>query len=171
MWRFITFYTLNCNKHAIYGPIIIGLFLYKKTYKFYNIIKDCAGDKNMKKFTLLFITIFSVILLTSCINIDLGGTKTPTPTVDTTPTPVTEYTVTFMNGDKVHKTYTIQEGSKVNKPTDPTKEGFNFIGWSTNENVKNDFDFDKPITSNITVYACFERIVEKNQHQKLLLTA
>ena len=116
----------------------------------------------MKKFTLLFITFFSVILLTSCINIDLGGTKTPTPTVDTTPTPFTEYTVTFMNGDKVHKTYTIQEGSKVNKPANPTKEGYNFLGWSTNENVKNDFDFDKPITSNITVYACFERIVEKD---------
>ena len=78
----------------------------------------------MRKITLLFIAILSFTLLTSCFDINGGGTKTPT--VDTTPV-ISEYTVTFMDGDEIYKTYTVQEGNKVNKPTNPTKEGFGTI--------------------------------------------
>ena len=113
----------------------------------------------MRKFTLLFISIISIILLTSCLNFEFGGgTKTPEPTVETTPTPVNIYTVTFMNGGKVHKTYSVLEGDKVSKPVVPTKEGYTFVCWSTSETVKNEFDFTSEITGSITIYAYFEEI-------------
>ena len=108
----------------------------------------------MKKFILLLITVISGLLLTSCLNFSLG-TKTETPTVNT-PTPVNVYSVTFMNGDTIHKTYNVSEGDKVSKPTNPTKEGYTFICWSTSNTVKNEFDFNSSITGNLTLYAYYE---------------
>ncbi len=59
---------------------------------------------------------------------------------------VNTYTVTFMDGDTVLKTETVNEGENAVGLT-PTKEGFEFIGWSISiENVKND----------IVTYAIFD---------------
>lgn len=44
--------------------------------------------------------------------------------------------------------------------TDPgklTEEGYTFIGWYTDETYTKEFDFTKPITSNTTVYAKWEK--------------
>ena len=112
----------------------------------------------MRKFTLLIITIISIFLLTGCFKI---GGNTPTNPVTETPTPVVaEYTVTFMDGDKIHKTYTVKENEKVNKPVDPIKDGYVFICWSTSSQVKNEFDFDNAITKDITIYAFWDKAKE-----------
>ena len=54
---------------------------------------------------------------------------------DPTPVPVT-YSVKFMNGSTLHSSETIIKGNVVEKPTNPTKEGFNFICWSTSSSSK-----------------------------------
>ena len=58
---------------------------------------------------------------------------------------VKSYTVTFMDGETVLKTETVKEGSTAEGLT-PTKEGYDFVGWSIN--VEN-------VTSDITTYAMF----------------
>ena len=77
---------------------------------------------------------------------------------DPTPVPVT-YSVKFMNGSTLHSSETIIKGNVVEKPTNPTKEGFNFICWSTSSSSKQEFNFNTPITSDITLYAYFEEII------------
>lgn len=64
--------------------------------------------------------------------------------------PKANYTVTFIDYDgTVLKTETVEEGNSATAPENPTREGYNFIGWDT--------DFSN-ITSNLTVSAQYEEI-------------
>ena len=90
-----------------------------------------------------------------------GGTKVTTDKVKITenttfegqwkPEP-TKYTVTFKNGD-TETSVKVVENEKVTKPTDPTKEGYNFLGWYEGETK---FDFNTAITGNKTLTAKWE---------------
>ncbi|HLS99982.1 MAG TPA: InlB B-repeat-containing protein [Acholeplasma sp.] len=65
-----------------------------------------------------------------------------------------EYTVTFdSKGGSEVASQTVKDGEKAVKPAeDPTQDGFTFEYWySTNEAVE--FNFDTPITANITLSA------------------
>ena len=53
----------------------------------------------------------------------------------------------------------VEVGSKVTKPTNPTKYGYKFINWYTEEELTNAFDFDAIITTNIDLHAKWEEIV------------
>lgn len=61
------------------------------------------------------------------------------------------YTVTFdSNGGSTINNQTIVEGNKASKPTDPTREGYHFAGWTLNGSS---YDFDSVINGNITLTA------------------
>jgi uncharacterized repeat protein (TIGR02543 family) len=65
------------------------------------------------------------------------------------------FTVTFdSDGGSEVSPITVESGSIIDKPTDPTKTGYDFIftGWYE-QNRKDTFDFNSPITANITLYA------------------
>ena len=64
---------------------------------------------------------------------------------------VTEYVVTLDpgNGDAV-TTVKVTDGNKLQRPADPTREGFRFDGWLLDGNP---YDFDAPVTSNMTLTA------------------
>ncbi len=62
-----------------------------------------------------------------------------------------EYKVTFNpNGGSVVDSMLVKSGEKITKPEDPTRNGYKFTGWKLNEE---DFDFEKEITSDITLTA------------------
>ena len=67
---------------------------------------------------------------------------------------VTRYTVTFdtQGGSKIDSIRVIRNGT-VTKPEKPTKEGYTFEGWFTDQECKVAFDFDTRVTKNITLYA------------------
>ena len=44
----------------------------------------------------------------------------------------------------------LAEGTKLTKPTDPTKEGYEFVCWTLNGN---EYNFDNPVTGSITLVA------------------
>ena len=58
--------------------------------------------------------------------------------------------VTFDN-DGVTNTVTVKQGQTVNKPQDPVKSGYGFLGWADANDVY--FDFTTPIMTDITLYA------------------
>ena len=66
----------------------------------------------------------------------------------------TTYNVTFnTNGGSTITNVSVEEGNKVSKPTDPTKEGYVFSGWFTNEDLTAAYDFDGVVNANLTLYA------------------
>lgn len=69
------------------------------------------------------------------------------PTVPT----VKQYTVTFdSKGGSSVPSQAVEESKKVQKPSDPTREGYTFAGWTLNGN---DYNFDSSVTGNITLVA------------------
>ncbi len=69
------------------------------------------------------------------------------------PAPTT-YTVTFeTNGGSAVASQTVNSGEKATKPADPTKSGFVFDGWYADATFAAAFDFDTPVTADVTVYA------------------
>jgi uncharacterized repeat protein (TIGR02543 family) len=73
------------------------------------------------------------------------------------------YTVTFNsnNGSDVAPK-TVNEGQKADKPANPTKSGFLFDGWYSNSELTTAFDFNTPITQNITLYAKWAEAIDRN---------
>ena len=65
------------------------------------------------------------------------------------------YTVKFeANGGKPEPAeQNVEEDKKANKPADPVMEGNKFVGWYTEAECINRFDFATPISQNITLYA------------------
>lgn len=68
-----------------------------------------------------------------------------------------KYTVSF-SIDGVITNETVEENSKALEPVTPTKEGYTFKGWSLTNDINGKiFDFNTLITSNLTLYAIFEK--------------
>lgn len=71
----------------------------------------------------------------------------------------TIYTVTFeTNGGNMIEPQTVEEGNTATKPEDPEKEGYTFEGWYEDEELINVYDFETPVTANITLYAKWDEV-------------
>ena len=85
-----------------------------------------------------------------------GGTVKQTRTC-TTAMPV--YTVSFYsNGGSNVISQSVTSGQKATKPADPTKTGYNFTGWYSDQALTKAYSFNAAVTSNMTLYAGWERI-------------
>lgn len=102
-----------------------------------------------KALLVLALTTFGVLSMSSC---------QAEPTVEENVT----YTVTF-NVDGVKTDKTVEEGEKVAAIEEPKKDGYTFTGWYTSADCKEEdkFSFDTAITSNLTLYAGFEKVEEE----------
>ncbi|MDE5856097.1 MAG: InlB B-repeat-containing protein, partial [Anaeroplasmataceae bacterium] len=65
------------------------------------------------------------------------------------------FKVTFMNGNTKISEETVDYNSTASVPSNPSKTGWVFKGWSTNENTLVPFNTNTKITSNTTIYAYF----------------
>ena len=72
----------------------------------------------------------------------------------------TYYDVTFVTpeGATTVDAQLIKNGACAAKPTDPTKEGWKFLGWYADAAFTTEFDFNAPITKKTSVYAKFELV-------------
>ena len=70
--------------------------------------------------------------------------------------------ITFdaQGGNMEIKEYKLKAGEKLELPKDPTKDGYEFIGWFYEKECINKFDVNKEITSNITLYAGYKENIE-----------
>lgn len=63
-----------------------------------------------------------------------------------------KHTVTFYDGTNVLKEVKVEDGKTVEAFT-PQKEGYQFINWYSTPSYTHLFDFSKPITENVSVFA------------------
>lgn len=64
------------------------------------------------------------------------------------------YTVSFdSKGGSAVDSQTVTSGETAVKPTDPTMDVYTFIGWYSDEALTSAYDFNTPVTGNITLYA------------------
>ncbi len=62
-----------------------------------------------------------------------------------------EYTIKFdTDGGSVIESIKVKENEKIEKPSDPTKEGYDFAGWYYNDKK---FDFNTKVKKNMTLKA------------------
>ena len=78
-------------------------------------------------------------------------TNTNTNTSQSTTVEKQKYTVSFdANGGSSVASQTVTEGSVATQPTNPTRSGYTFAGWTLNGST---YDFNSAVTSNITLVA------------------
>jgi len=71
----------------------------------------------------------------------------------------TPYVVTFeSNGGTDVDSQTVEAGDTAEEPEEPTKEGYTFNGWYTDEDLTEEYDFSKVVASDMTLYAKWEEI-------------
>ena len=76
-----------------------------------------------------------------------------------------KYTVTFnTDGGNEISSKEVNEGEKVEKPENPTKEGYTFVKWQLNGE---DYDFETVVTGNIELKAVWEKVVVKYTIKKV----
>lgn len=64
------------------------------------------------------------------------------------------YTVKFQtNGGNQVKDQVIENGDKVTKPIDPTRSKSIFVDWFSDSQLKEKYDFTRPVTKDMTIYA------------------
>lgn len=80
-----------------------------------------------------------------------GGTFDPGQ-----PNGITLYTVTFNSNGGSDVPGQIRANAAATKPADPTRSGYVFAGWYTDEACTAAYDFTKPVTDSVTLYAKWE---------------
>lgn len=77
--------------------------------------------------------------------------ETPKENDENTQNEEKKYTVTFnTTGGSEIASKTVSENKRVNKPTDPTKKGYEFDEWLLNGNT---YNFDEPVTEDLNLVA------------------
>ena len=65
--------------------------------------------------------------------------------------------VTFVfNNGNFSKSVLVENGKTVSTPADPQKTNYLFCGWYTDNTFTTKYDFSKPVTKNLTLYAKYE---------------
>lgn len=68
-------------------------------------------------------------------------------------------TITYKNvDDTLIAVQPITMGSVLLQPADPKRTGYNFVAWYTDAEFKNEYEFGKKITEDLTLYAKWEEI-------------
>lgn len=68
-------------------------------------------------------------------------------------------TVTFdTKGGNAIDAVTVPYGDLVKAPKDPSREGYTFTGWYTDAAGATEWDFTKPVTTDVTLYAGWEKV-------------
>lgn len=68
-----------------------------------------------------------------------------------------KYKVTlYIISGKNHNVIEVDAGKKLMKPVTPNRKGYTFKGWYTDDTYKNPYNFNKPVNSNLELYAKWE---------------
>lgn len=72
---------------------------------------------------------------------------------------INQYTINFDSNEGTEvESITADYNSVVEAPVEPTKEGYTFSGWYTEETLENKYEFSVMPEENITLYAKWSEI-------------
>src|SRR5699024_4773020 len=66
------------------------------------------------------------------------------------------YKVNFYSNNKKIFDKEICENDKINKPAEPTKENYKFVGWYTDKELTKEYDFNEVVNEDLNLYAKWE---------------
>ncbi|WP_127137614.1 BspA family leucine-rich repeat surface protein [Flagellimonas oceanensis] len=70
------------------------------------------------------------------------------------------YTVSFDTDEgSAVEDQIVEEGGTATRPEDPTRDGYSFEGWFTEQALTTEFDFTTEVTEDLTLYAKWEEII------------
>ncbi len=79
------------------------------------------------------------------------------------------YNISFnTNGGSKIANQKVSENGCLTEPKKPTKAGYDFDGWYTDSEFKNEYDFDAKVTSSFTLYAKWSE--QDNSKHQIVLT-
>lgn len=110
----------------------------------------------MKRRRLLLPSLISLLLLAGCSTPSEGlpSDSTSTPNSVDSSSEVTKYTITFnSNGGTSVTAITKNSGESINKPTDPTRGGYNFDGWFYDASLTSAVTWPIVLETSLTLYA------------------
>lgn len=87
-------------------------------------------------------------------------------------TSVTYYTITYYMNDGtggVYTTQSVQSGSLITLPTEPSRDGYMFANWSA-VNDGTPYDMSTKVTGNVSLWACWRKIEEDELPEGELLS-
>ena len=77
------------------------------------------------------------------------------------------YTVIFeTNGGSEIDYQIVTGGQSAQKPSDPARDGYTFVGWYADEALETAFDFSAPVTEDTTVYAKWAEALTEDSDKK-----
>ena len=77
---------------------------------------------------------------------------------------INSYNVTFNSmGGSLVASQNVDHNTAAVKPADPTKTGYSFDGWFTDKDCTVAYDFNAPVTDNITLYAKWDKIPDQQK--------
>lgn len=83
---------------------------------------------------------------------------------------INQYSITFdTNGGESVATITKDYNSSIEKPEDPKKDGYKFVGWCTDSNLENPVDWPITLNKDQTLYAKWNERVDISAYLDSLL--
>lgn len=68
-----------------------------------------------------------------------------------------EYTIRFdSNGGSKVSSQRVDRNDKLEEPDEPTRDGYIFLGWYTDKDLEDEYDFSDPVKKSFTLYAKWE---------------
>lgn len=64
------------------------------------------------------------------------------------------------NGGSSVEAQTLEYGTAVREPEQPSRDGYTFAGWYTDEALTQRYDFSQAVTADLTLYAKWEKSIE-----------
>ncbi len=82
------------------------------------------------------------------------------------------YTVLFeTNGGSKVEAQRVEVNATVTEPAAPTKDGFDFAGWYTDQELTKKYDFSAKVTQNFSLYAAWNKKADDNPaNNRIILT-
>lgn len=83
----------------------------------------------------------------------------------------TRYTVSFdTNGGNKISSESVKRNGTLTEPATPTKDGFDFVGWYVDKELKTKYDFSAKVTKSMTLYAAWAEKKTDNSENQIILT-
>ncbi len=137
------------------GDIITFTTSANSGYKLDDITVNGKSVKNTKKYTVEISD--SVIIVNTAFTKTSGGSGGGGGGLATT------FTVKFeTNGGTEIADKTVTRNGKLAEPEAPAKNGYNFIGWFTDEELTTAYDFDMTVAKSFTLYAKWDAEIVEN---------